>query len=518
MRMRRLAIRGVLWNWGTKALLTAIAFVLAPIVVHGLGTEAYGIWAIIQSLTNYLAIIGMRGAGTKYLAQYEAMNDRLAVSKVAMTSVVANTLIGVVAFAAALGLAAVFPAVFDLGSQSAWAVRWVVILVGLNFTVRFVGQTFAAHLIALNRFDLHNAIVLGVTALQAAAMVVVIRLGGGLVHLASVVLAVETLQQCINFAVCSRLVGGFSPALSQFDRTMFRDLFNFSFLNLFITMSKRVTAYAGGAIIGLAQGPTMAAYYVIGEGLLSKADSFRSGITAVLFPIASRLDAQQKRDTLVRVSLLASRILLALGLLFVAVFVIMGRRLIGLWMGAEFVPYTYPVLAVLTLAYIVKMSRDGLYSILMGMGRMGFLGRLAVVEGLATLALGAWMTFWFGLLGMAWASVAVQLLIASIALPLYAKRVGLLENRYLLRVALPAAISAVPALGLALAFERWLAATHLLVLLGEMAVVALVAAGGAWVVCIDAEMRIEIRRALWSRGEKKQSVSAESVPDGALAE
>ena len=126
MSTKSQAVRGVIFNWLGRGCSFALTFVVTPIVVNGLGKEGYGYWAIVMSLTNYyvLAELGTRTAGVKYIAQFDAVNDRVAVNRNVVALLVFNVLMIVPVLVAAECVGAFFPVLFGTGNQDAAPFAW----------------------------------------------------------------------------------------------------------------------------------------------------------------------------------------------------------------------------------------------------------------------------------------------------------------------------------------------------------------------------------------------------------
>src|SRR5436190_42665 len=73
-RFRRNVSTGYL-KTGSSALIT---LVMTPVLIAGLGTEAFGIWIVIGSLALYREILqfGFSTATPKYVAEYAALDDQ----------------------------------------------------------------------------------------------------------------------------------------------------------------------------------------------------------------------------------------------------------------------------------------------------------------------------------------------------------------------------------------------------------------------------------------------------------
>src|SRR3990167_1601868 len=115
MSTARLAIRGVVFNWLGRVCAIAIAFVVAPIVIHGLGEEAYGVWVMVMSLSAYYGFsnLGFHAAGVKYISQFEAVDDAESVNQVIVTMLAAYLPLAAIVFVVAVGVAFAAPLVIE---------------------------------------------------------------------------------------------------------------------------------------------------------------------------------------------------------------------------------------------------------------------------------------------------------------------------------------------------------------------------------------------------------------------
>ena len=74
------AISGV----GTRLLMMAVGFTLTPFIIHSLGVQQYGLYAIVGSLAGYLGLLdfGLGGTFVKFITEYIERNDRAAARQV----------------------------------------------------------------------------------------------------------------------------------------------------------------------------------------------------------------------------------------------------------------------------------------------------------------------------------------------------------------------------------------------------------------------------------------------------
>ena len=499
MGTKSLAIQGVAFNWLGRGCALLITFVVTPILIHGLGDVSYGIWAIVMSLTHYYALadMGLRGAAVKYVAEHHARGDQTAVNRVLVTSLAAYGLLAGVVLLFAVGAAIAFPLVFDIRSQSITTIRWVVLISGTNVALRIFCQPFNGALAALKRFDLINMIAVGAQVLQAVLVVTALHLGGGLLGMACVTLFVGLVRQLAHYRLAMHALGTVSLTRTFFSRSDLKTLFGFGSLSVLTGVARRLTQYGGSLLVGFFLGPAIVTYYVIAEMLVLRAAGMNKGVTSVVMPVASQLDAQNRTADLKEVLFVVSRNLLAMAITFAAIFIALGYSLIELWIAPEYAPQAYPVLCLLALAMVARMPSNCARSILKGMAQLHFLVVVAVIDIVLTLGLGAILITKYGLVGMAWATLISQILTAGIMLPQYVcKRLGLSLKQYLVKGIVPGVIAAVPALVTAALFGSLVTRDTLIDVIAQACCIAASAAVGVYFFCFSREERRSVVHSL----------------------
>ena len=126
-----LGTSAIAWGWPVL-----LALVVAPIVVRGLGNDAYGIRGLATMLIGYFAILdlGLNGAVTKYLAEYVANDDKFLIAELLGTTLTTYIVVGLVGGIIIWSLAewfstSVFQIPANLELESIWAFR----ITGIGF-------------------------------------------------------------------------------------------------------------------------------------------------------------------------------------------------------------------------------------------------------------------------------------------------------------------------------------------------------------------------------------------------
>lgn len=513
------AIRGVAFNWIARIASLVIVFFLTPFLIRTLGEELYGLWTIVMGLTNYYALadLGLRGAGTKYIAQYAAVDDRESLSRVMSTCLVTYSLLALIPILVSLLIAAAFPVLFEKvmldvqGQIDLSTIRAIILITGVVLAVRVAGQVFGAALVGQTRFDESSSLGMANDISQAVLWVYVLRAGYGLLGVALVMLVMALLTQSIQAGLALRSLPGVSLSPRNFDRQMLHRLFGFSMFNVLVNSCHRLHTYAGSLIVGMFAGALPAASYSIAENLLRHSQAFTRAISNVALPVASRFQSQQKREDLQQLLILLPRTMLALTILMCLVIVAWGDDLIRLWLRKPaLVETTYPVLVILSAAGIMSLTAQGFIGMMLGMGNVRLMSLVAVVDALLMLVIGTTLAWFYGAVGMALGVLVTHLIASGVMIPWFAAKSVQKSYAWLVWQTVPVAVLAnVPAAAVTWLLSTYAPPQELPMLVVHMLCVAVVSGACSFFVCLSPRMRTSVLGSLGIRWPLKAANSAE---------
>ncbi len=499
MSIKTLAIRSVFSNWVSRACAIVITFFLTPFVLHSLGNESYGVWAILMSFTSYYALadMGVRAAATKYISQYVGIQDRKSTSKIIVTTLLVYLSIAACLSLIVLSIAWIFPFVIEFSQETILTVRYVILLTGGTVAITLFGQVFTAILHAHQRFDLPNLVAVASQLINAFGCVIVLRAGYGLMGMATVALAVAVLSQLSLAVIAIRLFRDITFSSHNFDRDMLKLVFRFARISFLTNTARRLTQYFGTIIIGVIYGPAAVTFYAIPESLSRHVQSLAKGVTSVIDPLASRLESQGQQKSLIKVVLLAPRFLLASSLSVAILLITHGKQFIGFWVGHEYAAESYPVLCVLAFALVARMTSDPLRATLRGMGRLRVLAMAALLEMAITLIVGPSLTYQFGLTGMAWAILFAQVFIGVIILPTHCCKVlDFPLGEFFRGVVCQPIYVALGSLAFAVTLVKFVPSTTFFIHVIQMGSIAMWAAMVTFLFCLERSQKLEVLRAI----------------------
>jgi O-antigen/teichoic acid export membrane protein len=484
--LHRSPFRSLLSNWIGFFISACIAFFISPFVVKHLGNSAYGVWVLIGSLTGYLGLLdlGVRSAVTRYVSRFHALEDHREASRVASSALMIFVGAGVLAILVSVVLAVFAVDAFRLPSTHQEAARVMLTIAGVNIAVSLISGVFGGILVALQRFDVTNLVEVVSGILRAAAIVVVLLRGHGLIALA-VVQLLFAVANCVIYAGTSiREYPQLRVNFRNCDLQHLRIIFSFSVYAFLITISMKLVFYTDSIVIGAFLPVSMITFFAIAGNLLNYSRDLISGISTIAAPKASGMDAEGDIEGVRRVLLKGAQFGTMVILPIALTFILRGKTFIRLWMGAQYAEQSGHVLWILTLASIFIAGEAATGSTMVGIGKHKPIATVYLGEAFCNLGLSVALIHSMGIYGVAWGTTLPSLAKTFLFWPWYVWRVLRIPMwKYVSANWLRPAIGIAPFAVLTYYTERTSSAGHLTTFFLQVAAVLPAAGIGYWYLC-----------------------------------
>jgi O-antigen/teichoic acid export membrane protein len=306
--------------------------------------------------------------------------------------------------------------------------RIALLIAGLNFSVVLPMGVFSSVLIAIERYDVLNAITVIGELIRCALVVTVIKMGYGLAALAGVTLLTTTTQYITIALVAKSLYPSLKVALSLVNWTTIRGLFGFGVFRFVVIVANQLIFYSDSLVIGFFLGAAAITTYAVAGSLVNMGRNFVLLITDTFVPAAARLDASRDVAGLRRLLTLGTRMALLIALPLCLGFIFLGKQFLILWMGRAFASSAV-ILSVLTIPQFSSMSQYVSISVLSAMAKHKILAYVVMAEGIANLVMSIILVRKIGLIGVAWGTVIPHVLTTAVIMPFYTLRVLRLNLR-----------------------------------------------------------------------------------------
>ena len=414
-------------NVATSYVQISVALVAAVVtsraVVSSLGADGYGVWALLQALTAFAALMvgGLPQALLRYMARFLGKGEPEAALEVARTglsfvrrAVVLAIIVGILVYALLLPRLQIPEPM--LGSARA---SWLLLLAAAALEIRALSPRVT--LLALQRHDLRNWAQSGIVVLQTVLVVAAMQLGLGLEALGALramafvllLLSWEALARSV-FPVPYRLGKG-----ERFDR---EELLRFSRATTFIFLSETMVYAMDALVIGVVAGAAVVAFYTPAARLAETVRAVVYAVVNVVTPRAAELDGRGDRAAFEELLSRGSRICGFLAGPFIAAGIVCGDHLLAAWLGSEF-SAAHPVLVALLLHVFFLASTSVLEGGLIASGAADSLARAHVLAAILNLVLSVWWVHAFGLVGPAAATAVTGAIMGGVVIPILYRRV-----------------------------------------------------------------------------------------------
>ena len=328
-------LRNIALNIGGRGLLTVLALLSTPLLVHQLGNETYGVYILALTMGGLLGLLdlGLTPAVITLLSRswhHRAYDDMQKIISTALTFYLAIGAIG------GVGIALLVPwMVTDLlhvPQPLVGAAQFALWLNTLAFALGMWMSVFSAIPVALERYDIITPRLVVLALITNATTIAFALLGGGLEGLVAINVLGTALGLGLFFAVSRSLLPGFNYR-PGFDPGSFRSLAGFSVFKFAGTLGGalafRFDQFAIGALLGL----KAVSLYAIPANITMRIIAIIMELLAPLYPRASKLKGDQEA---IHSLLLRGTHMIALfsGLLLTTLFVF-ADPVLQYWIGGD---------------------------------------------------------------------------------------------------------------------------------------------------------------------------------------
>jgi len=422
----------------------AFNLVASPIIVHGLGLEAYGILILVGITTSYFGFVelGLGRASVQLLARHRARGEPEDFVEVLWTATLAYLALGI---AGAVLLAASAPLLVRHALNvsearqpeaiQAFAIGAVGLVIALQ---RNVASSVAT---AMERFDIISRVTLATGALLAVLTVALVLMGAGLIGVMLGSLAVQAAGFFVYFAVSWRLLPNLFPVRWTVARlrAIARVSGYISVSQIVNPLLEQIEKFLIGAFSAVDRLP----FYSVPYSMAGALTIVPTSLATVIYPAMARLLSQEDhagvRETLRR----ATRYIFVMLLGPVFFLIVYAPSILAVWMGPDFSANATTPLRILAVAILVNVLSWPSYHLLHAAGRADLTARYHLLELIAHVPLGIFLITRFGVVGAALAWLLRVSLDSLLMFRAAARITGVLSRSIgasLVRGALPAVL------------------------------------------------------------------------------
>ena len=397
---KRQILKNVGSSWVALGINVIVGIFISPFILHRLGDAAFGIWVLIFSVTGYYGLfdLGIRSSIIRYVSKYTATDDREKLAQFINTALFTYTGIGFVCMVVTALLSSSVEHFFKIPPEMHSQTRLLLLMVGASVSLGFPLGVFGGMLEGLQRFYVLNWTSIGATLVRAVLIVYFLNRGYGLLTVALVTVGLpifsSILRGIIVFRVCPVPLG-----LKHVDRASFRHMANYGGTTFLVLVASRLRFRTDELVLGTMMSTVAVTWFNIGARIVDYAQEFVSSLAQVFVPMSSQSEATGNLDRVRKIYIAGNRACAFLILPITAILILFGKHIIRIWVGARYVPHSYPVLVVMIIPFALMLAQAASTRVLFGLGKHQTMATITVIEGIANLILSIALVRPLGIVG-----------------------------------------------------------------------------------------------------------------------
>lgn len=457
-------------SWSALATNVLVGVFLSPLILHRLGDAAFGIWVLIFSVTGYYGLfdLGIRSSIIRYVSKYTATGENEKLASFVNTALVAYSIIGAVTMMLTLVLSSYVGRVFHVPPGMQSQTHILLLLVGGAVSLGFPLGVFGGMLEGLQRFYILNWTSIGATLLRAALIVHFLNRGRGLITVALITVTLPILSSILR----AILVFHFCPVplgLRYIDKESFRHMATYGGTTFLVIVAAQLRFRTDELVLGGMMSTVAITYFSIGARIVDYAQEFVSSMAQIFVPMSSQSEAKGDLARLRKLYVAGNRMCALLIFPITVVLIVLGKHIIRIWVGARYIPHSYPVLVVLIIPFTLMLMQGASGRLLYGIGKHQSLAKVTLMEGIANLILSIALVPSLGVVGDALGTTIPMCCTFLFFMPRHlGRQLGIPVKNFVRQAyTLPILLSA-PLLGLVWLANRWFTPRNLIQLVLEI--------------------------------------------------
>ncbi|HHT9125286.1 MAG TPA: flippase [Candidatus Brocadiia bacterium] len=333
-----------------------VALVTIPYVIHGLGTERFGILSLIWVVIGYFSILnmGLGQATTKFVAEALGKEETERIPAIVWTSLTSQLLLGVLGcIILVLATPTLVERVLNIPPDFIEEAKNTFYILSLSIPIVICSASLNGVLEAAQRFDLVNAVTVPSSCLNFLLPAIGIFLDLKLPGIVILLLILRAATLGVYLILCFRVY----PKIRQvllIDTKMLRPLFSFGGWVTISSILIPILVYIDRFFIGALYTIAAVGYYSVSYDMVSRLTIFSRSFSATLFPAFSTIESD--KDKLKQLYARSFKYILLIMGPIVLVLIIFAGDILHVWLGGDWASETTLVFQILAIGMLI----DGL--------------------------------------------------------------------------------------------------------------------------------------------------------------
>lgn len=384
-------------GYGSSAL---YVFLLVPLLVHFVGTEAFGLWSLMLALTGYLGLadLGLATSFTKHIAEYASSRDFVKVNQVVLQGLLFYGLlcvvflaVGAIAFPFLFSLLRIPQAQYDLA-------RLTFLLCLVSFGASSLGSVFASVLSGIQRTDMLNVIMACSFAVKLIAIAITLSMGFGLPGMVITDIITSVLTFLPLYLATRKCLPQVSLRPHPYDHALMKKLLRFGTHLQVSRVAEVIQLQFDKLLITRFVGLPFVSLYDFGSRPLSRLRALPVAAVGALVPAISELQTERNDQRIASALARSTKYLSIVSLPLFGFLLCFAHDIIDVWLGTGF-DMAATTMQILATAYCINVIASPLAFVSQGTGETRYQMWSATAQALLNIALSTSLMLRYGYFG-----------------------------------------------------------------------------------------------------------------------
>ncbi len=435
----RAAVSALVSSYIKTSVLVVIGFIVTPIILKFIGKENYGIWAIIGSMLGYMGMLelGLTGSVSTLIARKQNEPSGDDINSIVSNAIFLHTIIGLAVLGTGCAVSFYLPDFFRI-SPDLFDITWkAFILATVGLSISFPLRSIKAVLRGTQNIATLNWLELANFLVRTGLILFLLFVGFDLIALPLGAIVVNTVALFVFYYFSTRTYPQLDISLSFVKIKEIKKIFSVSlwwFLGgigaLFIYLTDNI-------VIGHFLGPAFVTVYVLTYRVAELGRQQIYQINSAMMPGVSDLVSRKEYEKLQYVFLTSMKTIVMLSFILCLFIMIYNRDIVKYWVGEEYFGGN-----IITIIFAISLFQMTIFHnasvILTSFLKLKRLSVIRWTEGIINLLLSIVLVKYYGIIGVALATLAAGLVTSFWYVPLNASRLlGIGLSKLIHSVALP---------------------------------------------------------------------------------
>lgn len=328
-------------------------------MIHEIGKSDYGVYSLVVSFLSYFLLdFGLGSTISRFIAKYRAENDEEGVNKMFSITTVVYLTIDVIIFIVLATLYFFLSDIFvKLTPNEIQTFRQAYIIAAFFSVCNFFFNPYTGAMMAyeffvpLKLFDLARRV-------GTVVLITIALFFGGDVFSLVLINGAVALSVSIGKFFFLRSNTSLRIKLGNFDISLARSLFSFSFWIFLINIAQRLRLNMIPSILGYTSGAAEIAIFAVGMNLEGFIYTFSNALNGLFIPkVARMVKKNQDRQEITQLMVKVGRVQLYIVGIIIVGLLGLGHAFIHLWIGDEY-RNSYNVMLFLIAPNLISMTQS----------------------------------------------------------------------------------------------------------------------------------------------------------------